>query len=254
MALNHAMGLTVNHKRVFRLMKLMGIEAIYPKPRTTVREPEHRVYPYLLRDLLIDRPNQVWATDITYLRLQTGFMYLIAIIDVFSRYILSWELSNTLDRDFCICALEAALKLAKPEIMNTDQGVQFTSTDWINILTENNIKISMNGQGRCIDNVYPERLWRTIKYEDFYLKDYQTGWELRDGLKRYLTFYNNERYHQALNYRTPLTVYFGKPVDLMDNARALLIPKDSGSVIHNLTGSTATNLKESFIFERLTVS
>jgi putative transposase len=226
----------------------MGIQAIYPKPRTTIRDATHKIYPYLLRDLSIERPDQVWATDITYLRLQAGFMYLIAIMDVFSRYVLSWELSNTLGRDFCIAALEAALKIATPEIMNSDHGVQFTSSDWIDILTQKGIKISMTGQGRCIDNVYPERLWRTLKYEDFYLRDYQTGWELQDGLNTYLTFYNNERYHQALDYKTPLAVYQSKPVNLVDNVYVLSNPLDSRIVPHKSTDSTITSLHEEFIY------
>ncbi len=211
-----AMGYKVNRKRVYRLMQIMGIQAIYPKPKTSMPNKEHDVYPYLLGDLCINRVNQVWCVDITYLKVGNGFMYLVALIDVYSRYIVGWELSNTLEADFCIEMLNCALKKAKPEIVNSDQGCQFTSDDWIKVLKANKIDISMDGKGRCLDNIYIERFWRSLKYEDFYLNDYQTVSELRSGIKSYIEFYNHRRWHQSLDYKTPSQVYFenGIPVDL----------------------------------------
>lgn len=204
-----AQGYLVNEKRTLRLMRLMGLQAIYQKPKLSVNKDfMHKKYPYLLKDIIIDRPNKVWATDITYLRMKQGFMYLIAILDWYSRYIISWELSNTLTTDFCISALEKALNIAIPELFNTDHGSQFTSEKWLDKLIENNVKISMTGKGRCIDNVYPERLWRTIKYEDFYLNCYEDGFALEKGLENFIEFYNKERYHQALQYKTPKEIYF----------------------------------------------
>jgi putative transposase len=205
-------GEEVNRKRVQRLMRLMGIEAIYPKPRLSVPNHEHRVYPYLLRDVAIVRPNQVWSADITYVGLPSGFMYLAAVIDWHSRYVLAWRLSNTLDGDFCLDMLEEALARGRPEVFNTDQGAQFTARAWTSRLESAGVKVSMDGVGRCLDNVFVERLWRSVKYEDLYLKRYEVVPELHRGLKAYLLFYNEERLHQSLEYRTPAAVYFsGRP-------------------------------------------
>lgn len=201
-------GQAVNRKRVSRLMRLMGIEAIYQKPRTTKATPEHRKYPYLLRGLKIAHPNQVWATDITYIRLRQGFIYLVAVMDWFSRYVLSWRLSNTLETSFCIEALQEALqRFGPPEIFNSDQGSQFTSTDFTDYLKGAGVSISMDGRGRAVDNIFVERLWRSVKYEEVYLKDYQTVGEATSNLGAYFSFYDNVRLHQALEYRTPAAVY-----------------------------------------------
>ena len=202
-------GYPINHKRVQRLMQVMGLPAIYPKPRTSTPAPEHKIYPYLLRGLPITRPNQVWSGDITYIPLAHGFMYLMAIIDWFSRYVLAWQLSNTLDGLFCIQALNQALQRGQPEIFNTDQGAQFTALAFTGILEAVPIRISMDGRGRALDNIFVERLWRTVKYEDIYLKDYATVPALITGLTHYFTFYNEERFHQSLDYRTPAEVHFG---------------------------------------------
>jgi putative transposase len=202
------LGYPVNIKRVQRLMKLMDIQAVYPKARTSQAGNGHKIYPYLLKGLQINRPNQVWCADITFIRIKGGFMYLIVVMDWHSRYVLSWELSNTLDRWFCIDALNAALALEKPETFNTDQGCQFTSHEFTQILQSNDIQISMDGKGRWMDNVMIERLWRSLKYEDIYLKHYQSVDELYDGLVRYFYTYNNERHHQSLDYKTPAQIYF----------------------------------------------
>ena len=200
-------GHAVNRKRVQRLMRLMRIEAIYPKPKTSRRNKEHKIYPYLLKGVVIGKPDQVWSTDITYIRIGNGFMYLTAIMDWFSRYVLSWKLSNTLDNAFCIEALEEALYISTPEIFNTDQGSQFTSLNFLRILKDKNIKISMDSKGRSLDNVFVERLWRTIKYEEVYLKDYRTVKEAHSSLKAFMKFYNQERLHQSLEYKVPMSVY-----------------------------------------------
>lgn len=200
-------GYAVNHKRIQRLMRVMGIQAIYPGPKTTVRSPEHRVYPYLLRNLDITRSCQVWSSDITYVPMPKGFMYLVAIIDWYSRYVIAWQLSNTLDGGFCLDTLRQALQLGTPEIFNTDQGVQFTATAYTSCLQEAGIRISMDGRGRALDNIFVERLWRSVKYEDLYLKDYPTVPALAAGLECYFNFYNHERLHQSLNYRTPAEVH-----------------------------------------------
>jgi putative transposase len=202
-------GFEVNRKRVQRLMRIMGLEAIYPKRVTTLSNVEHKIYPYLLRDMEITRPNQVWSTDITFLPLRNGFMYLVAVIDWYSRYILTWELSNSLEGSFCEQALKKALELGAPKIFNTDQGSQFTAKNFTEILTSRNIQISMDGRGRALDNVFIERFWRSLKYEDVYIKDYSNGVDLHHGLKSYFHFYNKQRPHQALGYRTPEMVYFG---------------------------------------------
>lgn len=201
-------GQLINPKRVRRLM---GLEAIYPKKRLSKSCPEHRKYPYLLRELKIDRPDQVWCTDITYIRMFHGFIYLVAIMDWFSRYVLAWELSITLDTAFCVQALEKALIASKPEIFNMDQGAQFTAMDFIGLLEKSDIRISMDGRGRVYDNIFIERLWRTVKYEEVYLHDYRSVSEARSHLAAYFQFYNTERIHEALGYRTPYEVYSGKP-------------------------------------------
>lgn len=200
-------GYDVNPKRVRRLMRKMGLEAIYQKPRTSKPEPGHRIYPYLLRHVEITRPNQVWSTDITYIPMRKGFMYLTAVIDWFSRYVLSWRLSNTLETHFCIEALQQALEKGKPEIFNTDQGSQFTSLAFTSILENASIDISMDGKGRAIDNIFVERLWRSLKYEDVYLNCYGTVPLLYTGLGNYFHFYNYERPHQSLDYLTPAAHY-----------------------------------------------
>lgn len=188
-------------------MQLMGLRAVAPRPRTSQRHPEHKIYPYLLRGIEITHSNQVWCADITYLPLPRGFMYLVAVLDWHSRYVLSWEVSNTLDGDFCLLALERALQHGPPDIFNTDQGVQFTARAFTDRLEHAGIKISMDGQGRAFDNIFIERLWRTVKYEHIYLSDYSNGLELVAGLAHYFDFYNHDRYHQSLDYRTPAQVY-----------------------------------------------
>ena len=206
----HRRGFLVNRKRVQRLMRLMGLQAIYPRRRTSQPALGHRIYPYLLRGLSIDRPNQVWATDITYIPMAQGFMYLVAILDWHSRRVLSWRLSNTLDTDFCVEALEEALRrYGPPEIFNTDQGAQFTATAFTDVLKRHQVQISMDGKGRWVDNVFVERLWRSVKYKDIYLKAYETPVELRAGLDRYFRFYNTQRGHASLDRQTPDEVYFG---------------------------------------------
>lgn len=209
----HREGYRVNHKRVRRLMRKMGLQALYPKPKTSQATKGHQIYPYLLRNLTITRVNQVWSADITYVPLRRGFMYLVAVIDWFSRYVLSWCLSNTLDGQFCLDALQQALCTGKPEIFNTDQGVQFTAHAFTSSLEEAEIRISMDGKGRALDNVFIERLWRTVKYEDIYLRDYETVPMLYAGLNSYFQFYNHERSHQGLNYATPAEVHFASAPD-----------------------------------------
>jgi len=202
------LGHWVNEKRVRRLMKIMGLIAIYPKPNLSKRNQEHKVYPYLLRNVEITHSNQVFSTDITYIRMKNGFMYLTAVMDWYSRKILSWELSNTLDTQFCIDALNNAIRIyGCPEIFNTDQGCQYTSTKFTDILKENDIKISMDSKGRALDNIFVERVWRSVKYECIFLNNYETVPELYWGLKRYIDFYNSERPHQSLEYGTPNEQY-----------------------------------------------
>jgi putative transposase len=202
-------GYAVNPKRVRRLLRQMGLEAIYQKPNLSKPAPGHRIYPYLLRQVVITRPNQVWSTDITYIRLRTGFIYLVAVMDWFSRYVLSWEISTSLDAAFCCSALDHALRHGLPDIFNTDQGAQFTSDAFTSRLEARNILISMDGRGRALDNVFVERLWRTVKYEDVYLKDYCDPPDALRNLRAYFNFYNGQRPHQALGYQTPEAVYFG---------------------------------------------
>ena len=202
-------GHPVNHKRIARLMRTMGLCAIYPKPRLSENRQPHIIYPYLLRGVRIERANQVWSTDITYIRLRQGFLYLAAVMDWYSRYVLSWQLSVSLDGDFCLRALDQALRTGKPEIFNSDQGVQFTSQAFVGQLLSSGIAVSMDGRGRALDNVFVERLWRSVKYEEVYLKDYANVQEATIGLATYFRFYNQERLHQALRYRTPHIVHFG---------------------------------------------
>jgi putative transposase len=205
-------GYEVNPKRVRRLMRLMGLAAVGPRPRTTQVTPENQIYPYLLRDLAITHVNQVWSSDITYIPMRRGFMYLVAVIDWYSRYVLSWEISNTLDGRFCLTALETALAHAQPEIFNTDQGAQFTAQAFTGCLLAAGVRVSMDGRGRALDNVFCERLWRSVKYEDVYLHDYTTGLDLAHGMTHYFNFYNHERPHQSLDYAVPAAVHFQEEV------------------------------------------
>lgn len=206
--LNMDCGYSINRKRVTRLMRMMGLEAIYPKPNLSKAQDEHKKMPYLLRGLKIDHPNQVWSSDITYIRMKSGFLYLTVILDWYSRYVIAWRLSNTLEADFCVEALEEALQIGQPEISNTDQGSQYTSDSYINCLKKNEIKISMDGRGRALDNIFTERLWRSLKYEEVYLKSYETGKEAFEGIRKYFTFYNQERRHQSLENHRPAEIYY----------------------------------------------
>lgn len=203
-------GFDIGVKKARKLMLIMGLEAIYPKPNTSKSHPEHYKFPYLLRNKVITKPNEVWATDITYIRTAYGWLYLVAIIDWYSRYVLAHRTSITLEADFCIEALLEALKCGCPDYFNSDQGVQFTSNDFINILQSNNINISMDGRGRCFDNIFTERLWRSLKYEEVYVKDYQSVLEAKNNINEYFQLYNQERLHQSLNYHTPAEIYFSK--------------------------------------------
>jgi putative transposase len=203
-------GYEVNRKRICRLMEVMGLEAVYPKPKLSRPGEGHKIYPYLLRGVTVDRPDQVWSTDITYIRMAQGFLYLVAVMDWFSRFVLSWSLSLTMEIDFCIEALKSALRRGRPDIFNSDQGVQFTSEKFIGELAAKDIAISMDGRGRCMDNIFIERLWRSLKYEEVYLKDYASVTEARTGIERYLRFYNQERLHQSLQYRTPAAIYMAR--------------------------------------------
>ena len=205
-----AMGHGVNPKRVRRLMRVMGLEAIYPKPRLSANGPDHKVYPYLLKGVTVDRPDQAWATDITYVRLTHGFVYLTAILDWYSRYVLAWKLSNSLETAFCREALAEALGGGRPDFFNTDQGVQFTSDEFTQVLRKAGVQVSMDGKGRVFDNIFTERLWRSVKYEEVYLNAYNDGWGAEECLGRYFAFYNTLRPHQALDYQTPVEVYRAK--------------------------------------------
>ena len=200
-------GYAINHKRVERLMQKMGLRALCPSPQTSQPREEHKIYPYLLRGVAIDHPRQVWAADITYIRMHAGFMYLVAILDWFSRFVVVWRLSNTLDTSFCLEALHQALAVGRPTIFNTDQGAQFTAQLFTATLENADIRISMDGRGRCFDNIFVERLWRSVKYEDIYLKEYATVPKLHTGLDQYFTFYNYERPHQSLDNRVPAEVF-----------------------------------------------
>ena len=200
-------GYSINRKRMQRLMRIMGLEGLFPGRKTTIPAPEHKVYPYLLRGLTVDRPDQVWCSDITYVPLRRGFLYLVAVMDWYSRHVLAWRLSNTMESTFCIEALEAALTRGRPEIFNTDQGSQFTSEAFTSLLLGNRIAVSMDGRGRATDNVFIERLWRSVKYEDIYLKDYVNGADVNEGLTQWFDLYTHRRPHQGLGGRTPFEVY-----------------------------------------------
>ena len=213
--LNNHHGYQVNHKRVERLMQKMGLQAVYPRPRTSIPDKQHKKYPYLLRGLDINRPNQVWAADITYVPMPLGFMYLVAIMDWFSRYVVAWQLSNTLDGAFCLDALRLALRHGQPEIFNTDQGAQFTAHAFTDELEEANIFVSMDGRGRVFDNIFIERLWRTVKYEDIYIKEYASVPALEVGLQDYFQLYNYERPHQSLGYQMPADVHYAVKVPIL---------------------------------------
>jgi putative transposase len=222
-----ALGYNINHKKVLRLMREMGLRAIYPEPKTTLRNPEHKIYPYLLRDLPIVAPNQVWATDITYIKIMGSFMYLVAIIDIYSRFVLSWRLSNTLDTQFCLDMLSHALTNRKPQIINTDQGCQFTSSAWISLVEKNGIRVSMDGRGRWVDNIYIERFWRTLKHEYLLVRSFESVEELKIALHGFIDMYNYKRIHQGIGYKTPEKMY------LAGN-----LHKDASlgnSLMHNLT-------------------
>lgn len=211
---NH--GLVVNRKRIQRLRRLLAIETLYPKRNLSLANQQHKIYPYLLRGLTINRPNQVWSTDITYIPMAKGFIYLVAVMDWYSRRVLSWRVSTTMDTDFCVEALEEAIeRYGCPEIFNTDQGSQFTSDDFTSVLKTNQIAISMDGKGRWVDNVFVERLWRSVKYEEVYLNAYDTVDQAKQALSRYFKFYNTKRRHQSLSKRTPDSVYYDQPVDRM---------------------------------------
>lgn len=209
-------GQNVNRKRVRRLMQIMGLKALYRRPRLSKPGPGNKIYPYLLKGLKINRRNQVWAADITYIPMQKGFLYLVVILDWYSRYILSWRLSNTLDNSFCVEALKEALRKGQPEIFNTDQGSQFTSQEFVTILKKRGIQVSMDGSGRYTDNLFIERLWRTLKYEEVYLKAYQDVREAGTEIARYIRFYNAERPHQSLKYKTPAQEYFAGPFAVIE--------------------------------------
>jgi putative transposase len=216
-------GLVVNRKRVRRLMRVMGLEAIYQKPNTSQGHPDNKVYPYLLRGLIINRPNQVWCADITYIPMAKGFVYLVAVMDWFSRRVLSWRLSITMEADFCVEAVQEAMaKHGRPAIFNTDQGVQFTSAAFLDELETAGVRISMDGKGRFLDNIFIERLWRSLKYEEVFIKAYGSVPEARRGIGGWLSFYNEERPHQALGYRTPRAVFAGEACEHVDNPSALL--------------------------------
>jgi putative transposase len=216
----------VNRKHARRLMRIMGLKTIYRRPRTSKPAPGHKIYPYLLSGLKITRPNQVWAADITYIPMARGFLYLVAISDWYSRYVLSWRLSNTLDADFCVEALEEALKKGKPDIFNTDQGSQFTGEAFTRLLRQHSIRISMDGKGSYNDNLFIKRLWRSVKYEEVYLKAYQDGREARIGLGNYFRFYNTERPHQTHGYRTPAEVHTTIQVEATDGDMVKSLPSD----------------------------
>jgi putative transposase len=230
-------GYGVNFKKVRRLMRLMGLEAIYQHPRTSKSHPDHKIYPYLLKDMTPFRPNQVWAVDITYIPMKRGFLYLVALMDWVSRYVLSWRLSNTLEADFCCEALEESLRLfGVPDIHNSDQGSQFTSERYVGLLISHGAQISMDGRGRFLDNIFVERLWRSVKYEEVYLKAYETVIDARKSLATYFHFYNNERPHEALGYKTPYEVFrgFARPDGFVGNSREFsTIPQAPQQLLQN---------------------
>ena len=235
-------GHQVNRKRVRRLMLIMGLKAIYRRPRTSKPAPGHKIYPYLLSDMEITQPNQVWSADITYIPMARGFLYLVAIIDWYSRYVLSWRLSNTMDSVFCIEALKDALRKGRPDIFNTDQGAQFTDEAFTGLLLQHGIRVSMDGKGRYNDNLFIERLWRTVKYEEVYLKAYQNGRDARVGIGDYFRFYNLERPHQALSYLTPAEVFITSPVEAPDRDMIQSLISDIPSIGPMTTAGPSLNL------------
>lgn len=222
-------GFLVNHKKVYTLLKIAGIQAIYPRKKTTIRNQEHKIFPYLLRGLIINRPNQVWQVDITYIKIRGGFVYLICLVDVFSRKIMGWKLSISLDTAVCLEAFNSALHNGIPEIVNSDQGCQFTSNLWVESVQKHKIQISMDGKGRWADNVYIERFWRTIKYEMVFLHSFDTVTQARDAIARYIVFYNTRRYHSKLNYHTPDAVFSKKSIPTKQELFSSFTP----SQIHN---------------------
>jgi len=235
-------GHQVNRKRVRRLMRIMGLKAIYRRPRTSKPAPGHKIYPYLLSDMEITQPNQVWSADITYIPMARGFLYLVAIIDWYSRYVLSWRLSNTMDSGFCIEALKDALRKGRPDIFNTDQGAQFTDEAFTSLLQKHGVRISMDGKGRYNDNLFIERLWRTVKYEEVYLKAYQNGRDARVGINDYFHFYNLERPHQSLSYLTPAEVFITSPVEAPDRGMIQSLISDIPSRGPMMTAVPSLNL------------
>ena len=235
-------GHPVNRKRVRRLMRTMGLQAIYRRPRTTQPGLGHKVYPYLLGGMEVTRPNRAWAADITYIPMSRGFHYLVAIMDWYSRYVVAWRLSNTMDADFCVEALEEALSKGRPEVFNTDQGSQFTSEGFTGILERHGVRISMDGKGRYSDNIFVERLWRTVKYEEVYLKAYSNGREAKDGLEAYFHFYNTQRPHQALGYRTPAEVFSGESVQSEEQSIERRWPRSRALVDLGETAGPSLNI------------
>ena len=238
-------GMPVSRKRVLRLMRVMGLLAIYRRPRTSQPAPEHRVNPYLLRNLAITKPNQVWADDITYLPMARGFLYLVAVMDWHSRYVVEWRLSNTLEADFCVDALTGALEQGNPEVFNTDQGSQFSSREFTQVLQDRGVKISMDGRGRYADNIFVERLWRTVKYEEVYLKGYLNAVEARRELGAYFRFYNNLRPHQALGYSTPAEVFHGDLTVRKGESKDRRC--SDGSLLGSYAGATGPSLNAALI-------
>lgn len=236
------LGYKIGKDKTRSLLRHMGLIAIYPKPNISRPHPEHKIYPYLLKDVQITRPNQVWSADITYIRLTEGFAYLVVIIDWYSRYILSWRLSNSLDVDFCLEALKEALNYSKPEIFNTDQGSQFTSEAFTQVLLEKGIGISMDGRERVFDNIFVERLWRTVKYENIYLHGYQNIPETKEGLKQYFGFYNTERFHQALDNKTPFEVYSGIRIEMENDQVSKYQPVHKNAYKGHLNANFEFNL------------
>ena len=241
-------GVRVSRKRVQRLMRAMGLRAIYRRPSTSRRSPEHPVYPYLLRNVRITRPNQVWAADITYLPMARGFLYLVAVMDWHSRYVLAWRLSNTLEAGFCAEALEEALGKGQPEVFNTDQGSQFTSLEFTQVLQDRGVRISMDGKGRYQDNIFVERLWRTVKYEEVYLKAYSSVLEARKGLEDYFRFYNGLRPHQALGYRTPAQVFHEEQGTVVEESNRRRCSPGEG--IESLAGEPGLSLNSPLILSK----
>ena len=241
-------GIAVSRKRVQRLMRAMGMRAIYRRPSTSRKAPEHRVYPYLLRNARITRPNQVWAADITYLPMARGFLYLVAVMDWYSRYVLSWRLSNTLEAGFCAEALEEALGKGKPEVFNTDQGSQFTSLEFTQVLHDRGVRISMDGKGRYQDNIFVERLWRTVKYEEVNLKAYANVLDAQRGLEDYFRFYNGLRPHQALGYRTPAEVFHGEQGVVEEESNGRRCPP--GTEADPLVGAQGLSLTSALILSK----